>query len=95
MLWRCEECGYVHDQYEPACLYCRHDEVEPVPAVAVDGVSEGVDAPDALDSDEARTYGSAEGGDRPSSPDVAPDGAVVRGDNGDDDGEDTAEDGTR
>jgi len=91
VLWRCEQCAYIHDQYEPACLYCRHGDLEPVSSVALDGVAEGVDPPEALDSDEVRTYGPAMGGDRPSSPDVARDGAVVR--DADDDGDDTSDDG--
>lgn len=74
--WRCGACGQLHNQHEIACLFCRHEELEPVSAVAVDDVSEGVATPEPMDSGDIRTDGTADGGVGTGSPDVGLDGSV-------------------
>jgi hypothetical protein len=76
--WRCGACGQLHNQHEIACLFCRHEELEPVSAVAVDDVSEGVATPEPMDSSDIRTDGTAHGDVGTGSPDVGLDGSMQR-----------------
>lgn len=82
MNWKCKQCGTVHIQNPARCRQCGNELLTPMSDAELERQSEGTTAPDAMDSEEIRTYGSKQP-EYESSPDVAPDGSIERGETDD------------
>ena len=77
MNWKCKQCGTVHTQNPAQCRQCGNEILTPMSDAELERQTESTAAPDAMDSEEIRTYGSKEP-EYESSPDVAPDGSIKR-----------------